>query len=75
MTDESGLPLSTRGISIDLHENPNEYIVHADLPGVDKNDIKVTVNNRVLEITAQRQREKKEENLVNRNIDALYFFE
>jgi HSP20 family protein len=48
--------------SVDVLEQNNEVIVTADVPGMNKNDIKLDVtDNNVLEISAQKKTEKKEE--------------
>lgn len=44
---------------VDVLERNNDVIVTADLPGVDKNDIKINVRDNVLEISAERKFEKE----------------
>jgi HSP20 family protein len=47
--------------NVDVQEQNNEIIVTADVPGMDRNDIKLEItDNNVLEITAQKKSEKKE---------------
>lgn len=46
--------------NIDLKENEKEYLVTADLPGVDKKDINVEYNNNHLIISAKREDNKEE---------------
>ncbi len=51
----------TEVTNIDVVERGNEVIVTADMPGVDKNDIKIDVRDSdVLEISAQKRFEKEE---------------
>ncbi len=53
-----------RGIwspSVDIEETENELIVTADLPGVNKDGIKVNVQNNVLTFSGERKREEKSE--------------
>jgi len=45
---------------VDVVDRDNDIIVTADLPGVDKKDIKIDVRDNVLEISAQRKIEKEE---------------
>lgn len=45
---------------VDVLERNNDVIVTADLPGVDKNDIKINVRDNVLEISAERKFEKEQ---------------
>ena len=48
--------------SVDIMQHGNEIIVTADMPGVDKNDIRINVrDDRTLEISAQKKMEKTEE--------------
>lgn len=46
---------------IDVKENENAFEVKADLPGMKKDDIELTVHNGVLSISATREDEHKEE--------------
>jgi HSP20 family protein len=50
--------------SVDVRENHDEIIVEADLPGVEKKDVKVSVEEDRLVITGERQlaSEQKDEN-------------
>lgn len=45
---------------VDVMEKGNDVIVTADLPGVDKKDIKISVRGDVLEISAERKMEREE---------------
>lgn len=45
----------------DIKETDNSYIVMAELPGVDKNDIKLDLDDDILSIKAERKFENKEE--------------
>ena len=48
--------------SVDVLQHGNDIIVTADMPGVDKNDIRINVrDDRILEISAQKKMEKTEE--------------
>lgn len=56
-------------IKIDVAEDPNAYTVHAEVPGVKKEDIQVTVDGAQVSISAEVKSEKevKEGNRVLRN--------
>ncbi len=56
--DEDSQMLSPR---IDIVDQDNEYLVTADLPGVKKGDIEVSLDQGVLTISAKAEEEKKEE--------------
>ena len=45
-------------MSIDMFSNGKEYTVQASVPGVDKSDIRITVDDHVLSIEAERRGEK-----------------
>lgn len=46
-------------IKIDVKEQENNFLVHADLPGVKKEDIHVTVDGNQVSISAEVKREKE----------------
>jgi len=45
-------------IDIDIKENPKEYVLRADVPGVRRQDIQLTVSQGILEISAERKTEE-----------------
>ncbi len=45
-------------LAIDVEERENGYVVHAEIPGVKKDDIHVAVDGAVVSITAERREEK-----------------
>lgn len=47
-------------IKLDVKENENAYTVHADIPGVKKEDIHVTVEGNMVSISAEKKTEKEE---------------
>ncbi|HHH46167.1 MAG TPA: Hsp20/alpha crystallin family protein [Thiotrichales bacterium] len=47
--------------AVDIKEEPDKFVIHADVPGVDPKDIEVSMENGVLTIKGQREEEKKEE--------------
>ncbi len=55
---------------VDIVEEKNAYRLHADLPGMSKDDIKVSVENGVLTLSGERKAEKKE-----RKDDSYEYFE
>lgn len=46
--------------AIDISEREGAYLVHADLPGVKKEDIDINLENGVLTITAETRKEREE---------------
>ncbi|WP_195955444.1 Hsp20/alpha crystallin family protein, partial [Clostridium saudiense] len=59
---------SSGSFKTDIRETPEEYIVHAELPGVKKEDIKIDYNNNYLTISATRnnESEEKKDNYIRR---------
>jgi len=47
---------------VDINETGKEIIIEAELPGIDKKDVKVEVKDNVLIISGERKQEKKTEN-------------
>ena len=47
----------TDSFKIDMIESENNFLVKADIPGVNRSDIKLTFNNGVLKIKAERHNE------------------
>ena len=48
--------------AIDIKETPTKFSILADLPGIDKKDVTVSMENNVLIIKGERNEEIKEEN-------------
>jgi HSP20 family protein len=46
--------------AMDLAEDGGDYVVRADLPGLDEKDVNVELENNVLTISGERSSEKKE---------------
>jgi len=57
---------------VDIAEDENEYLIKAELPGVPKDAVKVSVQNDVLSITGERKYEKKEENKKFHRVERAY---
>lgn len=47
--------------AVDLKEKSDAYIVHADIPGVEPEDVEVTLENGVLTIHGERREEHEDE--------------
>jgi HSP20 family protein len=57
---------------VDISEDDKEYTLKAELPGMSKDDIKVTVENGVLSITGERQAEKEAKDKKYHRIERSY---
>jgi HSP20 family protein len=47
--------------AVDIKEENDSFVIHADLPGVDPKDIEITMEKGVLTLKGQRASESKEE--------------
>jgi HSP20 family protein len=58
--------------SVDITEDDNEYVIKAELPEVNKEDVKITVENGVLTLKGERRFEKEEKNKKYHRIERGY---
>lgn len=56
---EFGAPAEAPSIKLDVKEQADGYLVHAELPGIKKEDIHISVDGSVVSITAERKNEKE----------------
>ncbi len=54
--------LRNESFRLDVETNDDGYLVHADLPGVDKKEIKINYQDQVLTIEVERDTEKETDN-------------
>lgn len=47
-------------MSIDIREEPSRYVVEADMPGFNKDDLELTFEDGLLTVTAERKQETEE---------------
>ncbi len=61
--NDRGVELKDQEISprINVEENDNEWIISAELPGVEKEDVKVNFQDKVLSISGEKKIETEEE--------------
>jgi HSP20 family protein len=55
------LPTATFPGTVDLYEEADRLVARVDLPGVAKDDVKITLKDEVLTITAERREPKRPE--------------
>lgn len=58
---ENGGKSATWAPSADITEDENEYVLRLDIPGMEKDDIKVNYQDGRLTVTGERKSEEKEE--------------
>lgn len=46
--------------SVDVMEDKDKYVIRADVPGLNKDDIKITLQENVLTITGEKKQEKEQ---------------
>ncbi len=68
---ETGQLMADWAPAVDIKEEPNRFIIHADLPGVEIKDIEITLENGVLTLKGQRTTEQKEETEQYRRVERL----
>ena len=56
---DMNLPATTASIKMDVTEQPKAFLVHAELPGVKKEDIHVTIEGSQVSISAEIKQEKE----------------
>jgi HSP20 family molecular chaperone IbpA len=59
-------------LKVDLVETETEYQVHADLPGVDENDLDISVENNHLVIKDHREKNYEVQNATEHRIERSY---
>ena len=57
---------------VDIAEDEKEYLIKVELPEVQKDDVKVTVENGTLTISGQRKAEKEEKNRKFHRVERYY---
>ena len=55
---EFGSPAETTAIKMDVKEVGENFVVHAELPGIKKEDIHISIEGPVVSISAERKTEK-----------------
>ncbi|MFZ4789936.1 MAG: Hsp20/alpha crystallin family protein [Candidatus Competibacteraceae bacterium] len=69
--EEAGHMLADWAPAVDIKEELNQFIIHADLPGVDVKDIDISLENGVLTLKGQRSIEQKEETDKYRRVERV----
>jgi HSP20 family protein len=57
---------------VDISEDEHEYLIKAELPGIDKDQVKVTVENSLLLIAGERKSEHEEKNRKYHRVERSY---
>ncbi|OAZ92541.1 Hsp20/alpha crystallin family protein [Halomonas sp. G11] len=72
--DRPGIPSLSGQWSpaVDIREEPEEYVIEAEVPGIDPKDLEVTLENGVLTLRGQRQEENESERNGFRHVERSY---
>jgi len=70
-TPENGMVAADWRPAVDVQEEANQYVITADVPGVDPRDIEVSLDNGVLTIRGERRRESEEEQASFKRIERV----
>jgi len=58
--------------AVDITEQENEYIVKMELPGVSKEDVKISLESNILTIRGEKKQEREEKNKSLHRVERLY---
>jgi HSP20 family protein len=72
LLSDEGLPIVNWAPAVDISETPKEYLIKAELPGVKKEEVKVTVHNGVLTMSGERKTEKEQKDEKYHRIERTY---
>ena len=70
--DDRTLGLSMWTPAVDIAEHDSEYLVNIELPGVNKDDVKITLESNILTIRGEKKQEKDEKNDNYRRVERSY---
>ncbi len=59
---EEGIGRGAWSPSVDIYENKDQIVLEAELPGMDREDFDLSIENNVITLRGERNFEKKEEN-------------
>ncbi|MHB8406176.1 MAG: Hsp20/alpha crystallin family protein [Gammaproteobacteria bacterium] len=68
---ESGLTASDWVPAVDIKEEANRFVIHADVPGVDPKDIEITMEGGILTLKGERQSQAREEHDGYRRVERV----
>jgi HSP20 family protein len=70
--DDANVATASWAPSVDITENEEAFVLHADIPGVKPEDIEVSMDNGVLTIKGERKTEDKTEKENFRRVERQY---
>jgi HSP20 family protein len=58
--------------TVDITETDTEYLITGEIPGVNKEDVKLTIANGMITMRGERKQEKEEKDLKSHRIERCY---
>lgn len=58
--------------AVDIAEEPDKFIFHAELPGVDKKDVKITIQKNVLSVRGEKKHEEEKDGKNYHRVERSY---
>ncbi len=71
-TGEEALAVADWAPAVDISEDDKEFVIKAELPGLKREEVKVTVEGGVLSISGERRSEKEEKNKKFHRVERSY---
>src|SRR5579883_1180214 len=58
--------------TVDISETPAEYVVRAEIPGMKKEDVKLSIHNNVLTLSGEKKSEARHEDKKYHRVESYY---
>ncbi len=58
--------------TVDIEENDDEFLFHAELPGLDKENVKISLKDNILTISGEKAQKNKDKKLNFHRIESAY---
>ena len=71
-TEDSTIATCTWVPAVDIKENAQQFLIEADIPGVDPKDVEISMGNGLLTIKGERQSESRHENKEYKRVERTY---
>ena len=69
---DEGMARGAWAPNVDIYENKDQIVIEAELPGMNRDDFEITVENNVLTLRGERRFEKKEESDNYHRVERAY---
>lgn len=70
--DDEGIARGSWNPSVDIYENKDQIVLEAELPGMNRDDFDLTVENNVITLRGERRFEKKEDTENYHRVERAY---